>query len=338
MGKKALYAAAWLVLLFGIGACQAAPVETTDPADGLRPLTVEAVQVEIGVGSPIPVEVVASGSWPDLCAQLARVEQTIARNRIVIRLLATPADEGCPPDHVGLPFRIAVPLNIVEMEQGTYSVDVNGVGTTFVWPQDTPEPPGALDTGPYTVAYLGSGGNLWIGPLHGMGHRQVTTDGTALTGGLASDREVNYYMPRISSDGRYVAVRRDEGQTVVGGVEYTFSLMVYDLETGEAFQVFDQTPAGFDWKPGTHLAGGVVRHLLAGVVAGRPLPCVRRGLELRGERILRLLRLRDDDLSQLGRGYRAVRLVTRREPDRLRPHDLHCHRRGAHLPARSGRW
>lgn len=253
MSKKARHAAAWLVLLFGIGACQAAPVETTDPADGLRPLTVEAVQVEVGVGSPIPVEVVASGSWPDLCAQLARVEQTIAGNRITIRLLATPADESCPPDQLGLPFRIAVPLNIVEMEQGTYSVDVNGVGTTFVWPQDTPEPSGALETGPYSVAYLGSDGNLWVGSLHGMGQRQVTTDGTALTGGLASDREVNYYIPRISSDGRYVAVRRDEGQTVVGGVEYTFSLMVYDLETGEALQVFDQTPAGFDWKPGTHL-------------------------------------------------------------------------------------
>jgi Tol biopolymer transport system component len=29
--------------------------------------------------------------------------------------------------------------------------------------------------------------------------------------------------------------------------------MVYDLKTGESVEVFDQTPAGFDWKPGTHL-------------------------------------------------------------------------------------
>ncbi len=95
---------------------------------------VNHVGVEIGVGSPIPVDVVASGSWPDLCAQLSEIRQQIQDSRIEITLLTTPADPNCPPDYIGLPFRIAIPLNGVELPAGTYTVVVNGVSTTFTWP------------------------------------------------------------------------------------------------------------------------------------------------------------------------------------------------------------
>jgi hypothetical protein len=37
-------------------------------AGELLPVTVEDVRVEIGVGSPIPVDVVVSGAWPGLCS------------------------------------------------------------------------------------------------------------------------------------------------------------------------------------------------------------------------------------------------------------------------------
>jgi hypothetical protein len=100
----------------------------------LRPISVQDVSVEIGVGSPIPVDIFVSGEWPDLCAQLA--QSTFFRNgsKIELTLLATPEDPDCPPDFVGLPFRIAYPLNAVELPPGEYTVTVNGVDTTFVWP------------------------------------------------------------------------------------------------------------------------------------------------------------------------------------------------------------
>ncbi len=104
------------------------------PKQGLRPLAVEAVVVDVGVGSPIPVEIVASGTWPDLCAQLARVESHIDAGNVEVTLLASPQQPGCPPDAMGVPFRVAVPLNAVELPEGRYTITVNGMNTTFDWP------------------------------------------------------------------------------------------------------------------------------------------------------------------------------------------------------------
>jgi hypothetical protein len=111
-----------------------APAHTEPNAAGLRPILVENVQVEIGVGSPIPVDVLVAGTWPDLCAQLARVTQQIDGNTIAIELLATAEVPDCPPDFVGVPFRIAIPLNAVELPAGTYAVSVNGRSAELVWP------------------------------------------------------------------------------------------------------------------------------------------------------------------------------------------------------------
>ncbi len=122
------------------------PGGKTPRADDLRPIPIEDVQVEVGVGSPIPVHVNVAGTWPDLCAQLAEVHQTFTDDYIAISLLATPADPGCPPDHLGLPFALAIPINIVEMPEGSYTVDVNGVRATLDVPVTPPadggeEPP-----------------------------------------------------------------------------------------------------------------------------------------------------------------------------------------------------
>lgn len=104
----------------------------------LRQVPVEHVEVQVGVGSPIPVDVVVSGTWPDLCAQLAEVRQRVEDFQVEITLLATPADATCPPDYLGLPFRMAVPLNVVELPVGTYTIVANGVGTTFEWNPGNP--------------------------------------------------------------------------------------------------------------------------------------------------------------------------------------------------------
>ena len=108
--------------------------ETVQPqAEVLRPLPVEAVTMDLGVGSPGRVDVVASGTWNDLCAQLARVEKKQEGKRIEISLSASAEEPGCPPDYLGVPFRVAVPLNPVQMELGEYQIAVNGVEIPFEW-------------------------------------------------------------------------------------------------------------------------------------------------------------------------------------------------------------
>jgi hypothetical protein len=66
------------------------------------------------------------------------MEQHLEGFEIDIALLATPADPDCPPDYVGLPFRIAIPINVVELPAGSYTATVNGVTTTFDVPVQPP--------------------------------------------------------------------------------------------------------------------------------------------------------------------------------------------------------
>ena len=221
--------------------------------DQLRPIQVEDVQVEIGVGSPIPVEVHIRGTWPDPCAQLSRIEQSINNEQITIDLLASPADPNCPADVVSLPFGIVLPINIFGMAEGFYTVSVNGVGTSFEWQVAEPELVEEAQPVTYTLSFIGAEGNIWTTTPGSSEYKQITKDATGPDAGIDSEWIVTYLHPKISPDGQYIAVRRDEGQKAVDGYDYTFSLVVLDLGSGEAIQVADRMPAGYDWKPGTHL-------------------------------------------------------------------------------------
>lgn len=223
---------------------------------GLRLMQVEAVNVEIGMGEPIPVDVVVSGTWPDLCAQLARLEQQILDGWIEISLLADSAKPDCPLDYLGLPFRMVIPLNMVERLPAQYTVVVNGVATSFEWTGALPEEDmeSRPSTGHATIAYIGLDGNLWVIQSGSDEPRQITQDGTGdVSNGADPAPLVNYYFPEVSWDGRYVATRRDAGTPIESGMQYDFGLWVYDLVEGEERLVYDQNPAGFAWKPGSHL-------------------------------------------------------------------------------------
>jgi Tol biopolymer transport system component len=228
-----------------------AAVPSPNPTGDVRPLVVEGLSVEVGIGSPIPVEVVASGTLPDLCAQLGEVRQQVTGERIEISLSATPADPTCPPDPVGIPFRVAVPLNMAEMPLATYTIAANGVETQFEWTGTSPQAMPIENLG-LTFAYTGRDGNLWISEPTGGPARQITRDARGMDN---SGDTLTYYFPKISSDGRYIAARRDAGTPVNSGMQYSFGLWVYNTETGEGKAVYesaDSPPAGFDWKPGTH--------------------------------------------------------------------------------------
>ena len=129
-------------------AVEAAAVQPTAVAPAtthLKDMSVADVQIEIGVGSPIPVDAFISGELPDTCAQLAEVTVDRTPFEFQISLVTTASSEAdCLRDT--LPFRMSVPLNMVNAPEGAYTVKVNGASTTFKWPSEptiTPEPIGA---------------------------------------------------------------------------------------------------------------------------------------------------------------------------------------------------
>ena len=111
------------------------PVEVHDPSSsGYQSVTVDQVEVEVGVGSPIPVYVIVTGNLPDPCSQIEQTEIKQDGTNFIITLFATPdaggpAVDSCIKD--GIPFRMSIPLNVVDLPAGSYSVIVNGSRADF---------------------------------------------------------------------------------------------------------------------------------------------------------------------------------------------------------------
>ena len=232
-----------------------APIEATVavepdlyPSSDVFEIPVSEVSVAIGVGSPIPVDVVVAGEWPNLCAQLAQVNANITGQQISIALLANPVDPACLPGNQGLPFSVSIPLNMSGMPQGSYTVSANGLQTSFDWPPVS-EPQSSTPP-PLRLAFIGSDGNVWVVDLPENTPRVVTNDGTSME---VTPSNVAYKEPRLSSDGRLVAYRREAGIPQGDGMSIEYSLWVADLTSGETYEIYDQNPSGYNWKPGSHL-------------------------------------------------------------------------------------
>ena len=154
VGKIVILLSVLFVMVFVLAGCAAfitsaeggpsEPSVVEEPAvqdGGLRAIEVQDVQIEVGVGSPIPVDVMVSGGWPGLCAQLAQLSMNQGEFSFDYELLATAEQEDCPPDMIGLPFGMRIPLNVVELPEGMYTVTVNGVSGTFDVPVAQPAGP-----------------------------------------------------------------------------------------------------------------------------------------------------------------------------------------------------
>ena len=138
MNTKFLSLILVFTLIFILNACSPAsaaiPTEEV-PAPGLngqgyQELQIDDVQVEVVVGSPIPVHVHVSGSLPDTCAQVEYTEIRQDGTNFLIQLSAIPGSgEDCIKDT--LPFRMSIPLNIIGLPAGGYSVEVNGRRADF---------------------------------------------------------------------------------------------------------------------------------------------------------------------------------------------------------------
>ena len=109
---------------------QPTPAIETMPVPGYQPVDVDRVKAEVGVGSPIPVQVTVTGTLPDTCAQIELLQQKQAGSNFNITISTVPSNaEGCVKN--SQPFEIMIPLNITNLPAGSYSVDVNGSRADF---------------------------------------------------------------------------------------------------------------------------------------------------------------------------------------------------------------
>jgi hypothetical protein len=120
----------WYGLLFAKDGFVPSGNGSNPSATGYQPVDVDHIAVEVGVGSPIPVQVIVSGNLPDTCAQIELVRQRQEGSNFHMIISTIPSSaEGCIQDT--LPFRITIPLNIVNVPAGAYTLEVNGVGADF---------------------------------------------------------------------------------------------------------------------------------------------------------------------------------------------------------------
>lgn len=114
---------------------QPTPVEEVELLNSnYQPISIYQVDVEVGVGSPIPVHVLVDADLPDPCSQVEYTEIKQDGSNFIINLFATPdfgspAVDGCIKDP--LPFKMNIPLNVVDLPAGSYSVTVNGSRADF---------------------------------------------------------------------------------------------------------------------------------------------------------------------------------------------------------------
>lgn len=161
MKRSLLLCLSLALLSWMIAACYppAGPANVTTPAatpaDGRGPVTRPAApaaeQIIAGLAAvasvdalllesfPVQVNVVAKGNLPDGCTEIDRTLQRRTGNAFeVILTTKRPADAMCTMAIV--PFTETIPLDVLGLPAGDYTVTVNGVGATFILAADNKLP------------------------------------------------------------------------------------------------------------------------------------------------------------------------------------------------------
>lgn len=112
------------------------PAPVLPETSGYQLVQVDEVEVEVGVGSPMPVFANISGRLPDTCAQIELIESALVGSEFTFKISTIPSNaEGCLQDSV--PFLVRIPLNVVPLPDGPKNVNVKII--------DIDTPPGETD-------------------------------------------------------------------------------------------------------------------------------------------------------------------------------------------------
>ena len=104
---------------------------------------------------------------------------------------------------------------------------------------------------PGLLAYVAADGNITLKDLADGSETKLTAD--ANQNSSSGDQTITYLDLTWSSDGLLLAAARFFSKPVDSGLQYTFSLVVFDMDTRGMKEVLaDTQTAGFAWRPGTH--------------------------------------------------------------------------------------
>jgi inhibitor of cysteine peptidase len=102
---------------------------------------VEEIDILILESFPVQINVVARGYLPDGCTEIDEIERTRAEQTFQITITTVrPADAACTEALV--PFEEVISLDVLGLEAGIYTVDVNGVTGSFELSMDNEPPSG----------------------------------------------------------------------------------------------------------------------------------------------------------------------------------------------------
>src|SRR3972149_5927339 len=114
-----------------------------------------------------------------------------------------------------------------------------------------PAPPTFPPAEPGLLAYVAADGNITLKDLADGSETKLTAD--ANQNSSSGDQTITYLDLTWSSDGLLLAAARFFSQPTDSGLQYTFSLVVFDMDTRGMKEVLaDTQTAGFAWRPGTH--------------------------------------------------------------------------------------
>jgi inhibitor of cysteine peptidase len=158
---------------------------------GLAPI--EDVQIIMLESFPVQVNVSVRGYLPDACTGISEVTQERAGNEYKIEITTVrPKDTACAD--VIEPFQESIRLDVVGLEAGVYTVDVNGVTQTFELQTDNELPSeGDSDDDTFAGANVGEDDmadmEIGIAPVEVVEVELVSTDP------LQAQATVTGYLP-----------------------------------------------------------------------------------------------------------------------------------------------
>ncbi len=164
------------------------------------------------------------------------------KSAVFVSLIALIALAGCSPLIVGSPSD-SMPTPMVEVS----------TPEPIATDQPTEAPTSEATAAPEKLlAYVNYEGNLVLKSLPTGEEVQLTSDATGemVVDGVGM---IRYNQLAWSSDGTLLAFQREEGKQISEGLDFSFFLQVYDVQSGQVKTLLeDVMTAGFAWQPGTH--------------------------------------------------------------------------------------
>ena len=125
--RKLILMALMVMLSFILVACASSETQVSEESAAGTPAIVEGVSVDFRNAHYYAL---VTGTYPDACTRISDVEQDVSGNAITIALsTAKPEDLMCA--QMLSPFGIDLLIATGGLLPGEYTLDVNGVTTTF---------------------------------------------------------------------------------------------------------------------------------------------------------------------------------------------------------------